>query len=81
MHAHCGAHFPECQALADLQAKNCRLSGSQFIENMHLDQKFCLAFTTALTWRAAQQHGKGHIKVMECHRISKQVADCPDSRD
>lgn len=64
------------------------------MENLHLDQRFCLSFVTTLTWsadgnsnqngisqvkasQAAQQYGKGCIKVrlspsshllhMSCH--------------
>eukprot|EP00195_Chlamydomonas_chlamydogama_P016167 CAMPEP_0202894648 /NCGR_PEP_ID=MMETSP1392-20130828/4006_1 /ASSEMBLY_ACC=CAM_ASM_000868 /TAXON_ID=225041 /ORGANISM="Chlamydomonas chlamydogama, Strain SAG 11-48b" /LENGTH=274 /DNA_ID=CAMNT_0049579399 /DNA_START=174 /DNA_END=998 /DNA_ORIENTATION=+ len=37
-----------------LQAENCRIRGSDLIENMRLDQKFCLRFTTELTWRSSK---------------------------
>lgn len=65
--------------VASLQATNCRISGSDLIENLHLDQRFCLAFKVTLTWdsaqsssqngskpssaQAAQQYGTGHIQV------------------
>ncbi|DBA67138.1 TPA: hypothetical protein ACH3X2_001461 [Trebouxia sp. C0005] len=61
-----------------IEAKNCRLSGSPLIENLHLDQRFCLSFVTTLTWSSAvtsgqdgngastlqspEQSGKGHIQ-------------------
>ena len=64
---------------APLQATNCRISGSDLIENLHLDQRFCLAFKVTLTWdpahssshsgskassvQAPQQYGTGHIQV------------------
>jgi len=66
-----------------VQAKNCRLSGSPLIENLHLDQRFCLSFVTTLTWSSAatsgqngnganasqlpEQYGKGHIQVSSLH--------------
>jgi len=68
---------------ATVQAKNCRLSGSPLIENLHLDQRFCLSFVTTLTWSSAgtsgqngnganasqlpEQYGKGHIQVSSLH--------------
>lgn len=59
-----------------IEAKNCRLSGSELIQNLHLDQRFCLSFVTTLTWSPAvstpqhgasssnspQQYGEGHIQ-------------------
>ena len=66
--------------LASLQATNCRISGSELIENLHLDQRFCLAFKVTLTWdsadssthngnrpssvQAPQLYGTGHIQVI-----------------
>lgn len=32
------------------KAENCRIRGSELIENMRLDEKFCLKFVTDLTW-------------------------------
>jgi hypothetical protein len=39
------------------QAENCRIRGSDLIENMKLDQKFCMRFTTELTWLTAAFDG------------------------
>ena len=77
---------------ATVQAKNCRLSGSPLIENLHLDQRFCLSFVTTLTWSSAatsgqngdgadalqlpEQYGKGHIQVSSLHA---QDWHCSDS--
>ncbi|KXZ55593.1 hypothetical protein GPECTOR_2g1143 [Gonium pectorale] len=33
-----------------LQAENCRISGSEAVESLRLDQRFALRFTTELTW-------------------------------
>jgi hypothetical protein len=36
-----------------LQASECRLRGSDLVERLRLDEKFCIAFTTRLTWTPA----------------------------
>lgn len=61
-----------------IQATNCRISGSDLVENLHLDERFCLSFKVTLTWdsaqngaqngnkpsnaQAPQQYGMGHIQ-------------------
>ncbi|GIL79803.1 hypothetical protein Vretimale_12422 [Volvox reticuliferus] len=35
-----------------LQAENCRISGSQAVESLRLDQRFAMHFVTELTWSA-----------------------------
>lgn len=35
-----------------LQAENCRISGSQAVESLRLDQRFAMCFVTELTWSA-----------------------------
>ncbi|GLI68056.1 hypothetical protein VaNZ11_012382 [Volvox africanus] len=35
-----------------LQAENCRISGSQVVESLRLDQRFAMHFVTELTWSA-----------------------------
>lgn len=81
-HADLAVHFLPgivLMLLASLQATNCRISGSDLIENLHLDQRFCLAFKVTLTWDSAdssshngsrpssvqvpQLYGTGHIQV------------------
>ena len=72
---------------AAVQATNCRISGSDLIENLHLDQRFCLSFKVTLTWDAAestahngskrqapQQYGMGHIQVSMMHTVSHPTA-------
>jgi len=77
-----------------VQAKNCRLSGSPLIENLHLDQRFCLSFVTTLTWSSAatsgqngnganasqlpEQYGKGHIQVSSLHAQHWLYAACSE---
>jgi len=81
--------------IATVQAKNCRLSGSPLIENLHLDQRFCLSFVTTLTWSSAEtsgqngneanslqlpeQYGKGHIQVSSLQMDAQDRLLCNDS--
>ena len=75
---------------ASLQATNCRISGSDLIQNLHLDQRFCLAFKVTLTWdsahssshngsrpssaQAPQQYSTGHIQVRKENSIMCRTA-------
>ena len=40
-----------------LQAERCRIRGSDLVENMKLDSRFALRFTTELTWSSDGQVG------------------------
>ena len=35
------------------QATNCRITGSDLVQRLKLDERFCVLFTTHLTWAAA----------------------------
>lgn len=37
-----------------LQAENCRIRGSELIENLRLDERFCMRFSTELTWQESR---------------------------
>lgn len=42
-----------------LQAENCRISGSDAVEALKLDQRFCMRFQTELTWKEAATAAAG----------------------
>lgn len=35
-----------------LEATNCRVRGSEMVENLRLDERFCMRFVTQLTWQS-----------------------------
>jgi hypothetical protein len=40
-----------------LKAENCRIRGSELIQNMQLDKRFCLKFRTELHWFTSSENG------------------------
>lgn len=61
-------HLSDQKDAVILEAKNCSLSGSQLVENLHLDQRFCLSFVTTLTWSAdgnSNQNGISQVKASQ----------------
>ena len=50
-------HFWVCcsseRRMLNLQASECHLRGSDLVERLRLDERFCLSFTTRLTWSPA----------------------------
>ncbi|KAK9833141.1 hypothetical protein WJX74_008399 [Apatococcus lobatus] len=36
-----------------IESTNCRIRGSELVENLHLDDRFCIAFTTQLQWSSS----------------------------
>jgi hypothetical protein len=63
------------------QAENCRIRGSELIENMRLDQKFCLRFVTELTWTTKPFDGEtrqsGAVQDRMCAHTDIFSADRP----
>ncbi|GAX80105.1 hypothetical protein CEUSTIGMA_g7543.t1 [Chlamydomonas eustigma] len=45
-----------------LQAENCRIRGSEVIQNMQLDKRFCLTFKTELHWCTNSNNGTSNGK-------------------
>ena len=43
------------------QSTNCRIRGSELVENLHLDDRFCIAFTTELQWSSSQHASRQRL--------------------
>ncbi|KAL3139843.1 hypothetical protein ABBQ38_004141 [Trebouxia sp. C0009 RCD-2024] len=55
-------HLSDQRDAVVIQATNCQISGSDLIENLHLDQRFCLSFKVTLTWDSAQESAQNGSK-------------------
>ena len=42
-----------------MQARNCRIFGSDLVERLGLDRRFCIEFKTLLTWTSALAPSSG----------------------
>ena len=42
-----------CCDYFSVQARNCRIFGSDLVERLGLDRRFCIEFVTRLTWTSA----------------------------
>lgn len=60
-----------------LRAENCRIKGSDIIENLKLDDKFCMAFETELTWRESAPAAAGQQGAAMGGMIKPNVSGAP----